>query len=82
MLRTRVSPGRVLRQVQPSPSRRPGQLWISMRKTPLGAATGFVDAVGRGMVLFEEAASLRLPEPSITVVETWTTIELGLEGRP
>ena len=43
---------------------------------------GLVDAVGRGIVLlFEEAASLGLPEPIITVVETWTKIEFGLGGR-
>ncbi len=40
---------------------------------------GLVDAVGRGIVLlYEEAASLGLPEPTITVVDAWTTVALHL----
>ncbi len=38
-----------------------------------------VDAVGRGiMLLYDEAASLGLSEPVITVVDTWTTVTLFL----
>jgi ATP-dependent DNA helicase RecG len=40
---------------------------------------GLVDAVGRGVVLlYDEAASLGLPEPSVQVRDNWTTITLFL----
>jgi ATP-dependent DNA helicase RecG len=41
---------------------------------------GLVDAVGRGVVLlYDEAAALGLPEPLVTVQDTWTTVTLYLE---
>ncbi|HEY5261351.1 MAG TPA: ATP-binding protein, partial [Solirubrobacteraceae bacterium] len=40
---------------------------------------GLVDAVGRGVVLlYDEAAELGLPEPLVTVHDTWTTVTLSL----
>ncbi len=40
---------------------------------------GLVDAVGRGVVLlYDEAAELGLPEPRVTVQDTWTTVTLYL----
>jgi ATP-dependent DNA helicase RecG len=42
---------------------------------------GLVDAVGRGVVLlYDEAATLGLPEPLVTVQDTWTTVTLYLGG--
>jgi len=76
-----TNPGAPPNGVTPQAMRVGVSIWRNQFLVQHLTSLGFVDAVGRGIVLlFEEAARLGLPEPSITVVETWTTIELGLEG--
>jgi len=76
------SPGAPPNGVTPQAMRVGVSIWRNQFLVQHLTSLGLVDAVGRGIVLlFEEAASLGLPEPIITVVETWTKIEFGLGGR-
>jgi len=77
-----TSPGAPPNGVTPQAMRVGVSIWRNQFLVQHLTSLGLVDAVGRGIVLlFEEAASLGLPEPIITVVETWTKIEFGLGGR-